>query len=176
MVAIVMKSIAAFAATAGLALTSVPGQFTDGYADEDKLAALTLKDVGENAKAVFARSDRDQNGYIDVDEYSALRVVTAELARLNGFVWIDGDDNSGRIAISYDGSASLAPYERVRITAVARSAFYEAAGEDGRISETEYVEASLTAFDMADRNRNGVLRRAELSAFASRKAGYTLSV
>lgn len=176
MMSVALKSAAALFAAAGLAATSVD-DFTGAPAYGDgHVKALTEDAVAAHASTIFHRADRDQNGFLDADEYASLSIVAAELARLNGFVVIESDDGPATLTLASTGPAALSRAEHIRIDAVARSAFYTSAGEDGRMSESEYLSAQRASFDAADFNANGVLRRGELEAFAQRQALATMGV
>jgi hypothetical protein len=168
MMTIVMKSAAAVLAAAGLAYTSA-GDAPPAYGDEG-LKALTEEALADHAANVFQRSDRNQDGALNTDEYAALAIVSAELARLNGFIVIEGATGPARVTLAGYAPASLSAAEHARIDAVARSAFYLHAGDDGSMSEEEFTNAQQGVFDAADFNRNGVLRRGELEVFAQRQA------
>ncbi len=171
MISVAMKIAAAAVAAAGLAYTSAETALSGAaYGDEDRLTALTEAALVEHAAAVFQRADRDQSGALDNDEYAALSIVSAELARLNGFVVIESADGFGTLALSGSTPSALSQIEHVRVDAVARSTFYQHAGDDGLMSEQEYADAQRAVFDVADFNRNGVLKRGELKAFAHRQA------
>lgn len=169
MTPILIKSLAGLVAAAGLAV-SVDAPSGPAY-PETGLRALTEDAAVASAARVFARSDRDQSGYLDADEYTALQVVSAELARLNGFISVESDGEPSIITVSTGPSASLGEAEQIRIAAVARGAFYLAAGDDGRLDEAEFIAAERQAFEAADANRNGELARRELSEYAARAAG-----
>ena len=172
MTPVLLKSAAAIAAVAGLAYASVETS-DEGPYDGAALRALSQADVAGHAERVFARADIDRNDALDVDEYIALAVVTAELARLNGFVVIEKGDEIGVIELPQSGSAALPKSEHIRIAAVTQNAFYAFAGADGRMSAGEFAAAQSALFDAADLNRNGKLGRRELSIFAQRQAGMT---
>ena len=171
MISVAMKTAAAVIAAAGLAYTSAEDRLSGpAYADDDRLRALTEEVLANHASAVFERSDRDQDGVLNADEYAALSIVSAELARLNGFVVIEGVGGPATVMLAAAAPAALSPAEHVRVDAVARSAFYAHAGDDGRMSEEEYARSQRAVFDIADFNRNGVLQRGELEAFAQKQA------
>ena len=177
MISIAIKTAAAVIAAAGLAYTSAddaaPGA---AYGDENRLKSLTEDVLATHAQAVFQRADRDQNGALDNNEYASLSIVSAELARLNGFIVIESENGPATVAISGHASSALSQADHVRIDAVARSTFYLHAGNDGRMDENEYATAQRAMFDGADINGNGVLRRGELAVFAQRQALMTAGV
>ncbi len=170
MVPLLMKSAAALAAVAGLALTSADDFSQSAYGDE-LLTSLSEADAVDHALRVFERSDRNGDGALDVDEYTALSVITAELAYLNGFVTIETGDEPGLISLPNTAPSALPQSEQVRVAAVAQHAFYVYAGFDARIEADEFVKAQTTLFKAADRNGNGMLKRNELGVFAQRQAG-----
>lgn len=174
MTPVLLKSIAAVAAVAGLAYASVGSDLTSDPYDGAALSALSEADVADHAARVFARADIDGNAALDVDEYVALTVVTAELARLNGFIVIENGDEPGVVDLPAAAPAALPKSEHIRIAAVARNAFYVFAGDDGRMSADEFAVAQDALFQAADRNHNGKLGRKELFNFAQRQASMTI--
>ena len=175
MMSVALKSVAALAAAAGLAYKAAD-ETALAPAYGDSVRTLSADAVATHAALVFQRADRDQDGALDADEYASLSVVSAELARLNGFVVIEGEEGPATVAIASGAPSALSHAEYIRIDAVARSAFYLHAGDDGRLSEEEFANGQRAVFDAADFNRNGVLRRGELEAFAQRQALLTAGV
>ena len=176
MISIAMKTAAAVIAAAGLAYTSADDAPGAAYGEDGRLKLLTEEVLATHAQTVFHRADRDQDGALDNDEYAALSIVSAELARLNGFVVIEGEAGPSTVSISGAPSSALSQADHVRIDAVARSTFYLHAGNDGRMDESEYASAQRAVFDGADFNGNGVLKRGELAVFARRQALMTAGV
>lgn len=171
MISVAMKTAAAVIAAAGLAYTSADDLVSDpAYGDEDRLRALTEDALIDHASAIFQRADRDQDGVLNANEYAALSIVSAELARLNGFVVIEGAEGPATVTLAATAPAALSRAEHVRVDAVARSTFYTHAGDDGQMNEEEYARAQRAMFDVADFNRNGVLQRGELEVFAQKQA------
>ena len=170
MFSIAAKTAAAMLAAAGLAYTSADDKLSGAAYGDDHVTSLSEDQLADHAAAVFNRADRDQNGALDSDEYASLSIVSAELARLNGFVVIESANGPATVALAGMTPAALSPSEHVRVDAVARSTFYLYAGDDGLMSENEYTIAQRSIFDVADFNRNGVLKRGELQAFANRQA------
>ncbi len=168
MMTFVIKSAAAVLAAAGLAYTSA-SDLPEAYSG-DALKALTEEALADHAATVFHRADRNQDGALDADEYAALAIVSAELARLNGFIVIESEAGPARVTLAGFAPASLSAAEHARVDAVARNVFYLHAGDDGRLNEDEFTNAQQGVFDAADFNRNGVLRRGELEVFAQRQA------
>ncbi|MBI1364948.1 MAG: hypothetical protein GC153_03205 [Alphaproteobacteria bacterium] len=164
--------IAAFAAPA-IALVAIgisAALASNSAADRpSSLRSLSAADAAADAAATFERADLDKSDALDIEEYASLAVITAELARLNGYVRLAADD-ALPIALPIRAPEALAGAERARVEAVARRDFYRIAGDDGRISKREFLAAAAERFAAADRNRNGVLAKRELAAFAARKA------
>ena len=132
----------------------------------DALARIDAETAGANAAYVFERADLDGSGDLDAREYAALSIVTAELARLNGFISVVEGDGAPRTAALPEGAArAMSPAERARVEAVAAREYHEVAGADGAVSKAAFVEAEMERFAAADRNRNGALRGAELDRF-----------
>lgn len=176
MLSFALKSAAAIAAVAGLALTS-PNSESLLNVSEGAIATLTEQDIIAYAQRVFARADLNQDLALDIDEYAALSVITAELAQLNGFIRIEtNDDEPGFIQLPLTRPASLSAAEHARIAALAGRVFYAAAGADARMSADEFQMAQLNLFRSADTDRNGALKKKELAVFAARQANLTTGV
>lgn len=170
-----MKStlIAALAAPT-IALTGI-GVGATGFgagaeAYGSKIAELTRARSAAMSEAIFVRADLDESGDLDANEYAALAIVTAELARLNGFVVLAADGADEIVALPVKAREALGSGERARIDAVARAEYYAAAGADGRMSLAEFAAERAANFAAADRDRNGRLTHRELSAFAAAEA------
>lgn len=166
-----MKStlIAALVAPSiALAAVGAGPEVAKGSAYGGAVERLTRAEAAAHAAAVFQRADLDRSGALDADEYAALAIVTAELSRLNGFIAL-GEDGAV-VALPVAKTAALSRGERARVEAVARQAFYVAAGADAKLAAAEFAAAEAAAFDAHDRNGNGRLAQQELSAFAARQA------
>jgi len=168
-----MKStlIAAFAAPS-IVLTAIgvgPGVSLEDRAYGAPVAQLTADEARAHADATFARADLDGSGVLEADEYVSLALVTAELSRINGFVALAANGRNEVVALPVATPRALGVGERARIEAVARGEFYAAAGQDSRMSADEHAAEQARRFSAADRNRNGVLTRSELSSFAERE-------
>jgi len=172
---LLLKSVAAVAAVAGLAFTSADDRLPENAYGEDVLSSLTRMEVADHATRVFARADRNSDLMLDVSEYAAFSVVTAELAHLNGFVAIETGGTPGLLALPIANPAAISRSEHIRIAAVSRHAFYAYAGIDGRMDVEEFVGAQTTLFNAADLNGNGTLKRKELGLFGQRQASMTTS-
>lgn len=168
--------IAAFAAPAvalialGAGAAPRPAAFGGDGAEP---VSLSSQQARAHATAVFARADLDRSGDLDADEYSALAVVSAGLARLNGYVAILGVDEALVAPLPAPAPRSLSAAERTRIEAVARADFYAASGADARMSAAEYGAEQDARFAAADRNRNGRLAKGELASFGAAAAAIT---
>lgn len=169
MTPVLLKSIAAIAAVAGLAATSAEDLIKGPY-DDGAIAKLTQAELSAHAQRVFARADIDGDEALSSDEYAALSIVTAELAHLNGFIVIEKEDGVATAPLPGSMHAALTNFEQARIEAVSRNAFYAFAGEDGRMSAGEFAAAQGAMFEAADFNHNGTLARQELGVFAQRQA------
>ena len=169
-----IKGMLAAIATAGLAFHAAPDD--NAYAGT-QIDRIEFEDVDEHARLTFARADRDQNGSLDVDEYTALRVVEAELTRLKGFYVIETAEGPRTLAFNQSPEANrnaMGANEQIRVAAVARGEFYQASNADGLVSEEEFVSAQRRLFDVADTNNNGRLQRRELAGYAMRLASFTV--
>lgn len=159
---------AAIAAGAGL-VTSAGVEAVPAYG-----AAATKLDVdaaARHAASVYQRADLDNDGALDSDEFEVLAIVTAELARLNGFVAVDVSGGARTVAVATGGKPSLSATEKARLSARADREFDFIAGDDLKLAPDEFVAATLEAFMANDVDRNGALTGAELAAFAAAKAG-----
>lgn len=163
-----IKAAAAFALSASLAYTAVDEEGRSPAYGES-LTALSQSVFEDHAGALFVRIDRNQDGALDIDEYAAHSIVRAELAMLNGFVSIGESAAPGVIDLGSPRARALTRYEHIEIDARARSAFYQHAGEDGQMTEDQFIASERLVFDAVDFNGNGVLKRAELAAFALRQ-------
>lgn len=165
--------IAAFAAPS-IALISVGLAAGAGFDDRAAYGAaietLSQPEASAHAAATFARADVDRSGALDANEYAALAIVTAELARLNGFIALEIGDGQEVVPLPIEAPMALAGVERTRVDAVARTEFYAVAGDDGLMDLTEYAGEQAERFKAADGNRNGALARTELVSFAARSA------
>ncbi|MFN0022797.1 MAG: hypothetical protein ACKVS5_02755 [Parvularculaceae bacterium] len=124
--------------------------------------------LAETAARVFSRADLDNDGAVSPEEYTTLSVVTAELARLNGFVAIEYQ--GGLRTAALPRAAAWTPAERARVQSAAARDYALIAGDDERLTLPEFVDAELEALAAADRDRNGVLTGTELSTFAAIQA------
>lgn len=165
-----MSAVTGAVAAAGVALASFVGFTAPGAYDDGELKSLTGLEAAANAERTFARADRNGDGALDVDEFAALTVVTAELANLNGFIAVEKEATLETIALPVSAPQALSPGEQARIDAVARHTFYSFAGKDGKMQQGEYVGLQSAIFASSDLNANGALTRAELSIFARRQA------
>ncbi len=160
---------AAFAAVA-VAAASFAGLKPGAAYDDGALTILSQSDAAAHAQIVFQRADRNGDASIDVDEFAAMTVVTAELANLNGFVAVEKAGAVQTIALPVSAPLALGDAEQTRIDAVARHTFYAFAGEDGKMQQGEYLGLQNAIFASSDLNANGALTSAELSIFAQRQA------
>lgn len=129
---------------------------------------LEAATIATTAKTVFSRADLDNDGTLSSEEYVTLGVVSAELARLNGFVPVDYSGGVRTARLPETGPWTKA--DRARVETAAERDFAAYAGDDQRLTSDEFVAAKLEALHAADRDRNGVLNGAELSRFAAIEA------
>ena len=107
MTTIILNSLAAAGAAIGIALSSLTGaDSTDAYG-EQPLSGLSESEAASHALHVFMRADRNLDQKLDVGEFAALSIVTAELAHLNGFIAIDNGGSVRTIALPVVAPAAL---------------------------------------------------------------------
>ncbi len=176
MTTMISTAFATVAAVAGLAMTSIESANSNSMYDDTTVAKLTRSDVEGHANRVFARADRNGDFFLNADEYTALTIVTAELAHLNGFIVIETGGQLSTASASGVSSAALSPAEQARIEAIARGRFYVFSNDDGMMDQNEFLRAQSAIFDAVDYNKNGVLAKRELNAFAQQHAHITGSV
>lgn len=165
-----ISTITGAVAAAGVAIASLVGANTPAAYDDGELKRLSAAEASTYAERVFARSDRNGDGVLDVNEFAALTVVTAELANLNGFVAVEKEEKVETIALPVNAPSALSASEHARIDAVARHTFYAFAGGDGKMQQGEFTGLQDAIFASSDLNANGSLTRTELSIFARRQA------
>lgn len=175
MTTMILNSLAAAGAAIGIAFTSLTGTDVDAY-DKRPLTRLSEIEAASHALHVFMRADRNLDQALDVDEFAALSIVTAELAHLNGFISIDNGGAVRTIALPVVAPAALSSAEHTRIDAVSRHTFYAFAGGDSRLDGTEFVRLQNELFKQADLNGNGALVKKELNIFAQRQAQLSAGV
>lgn len=141
----------------------IDGHFTQGQS----LKALDKQDLLNHAVETFNRADLNADNALDVDEYAALSIVTAELSILNGSIAVGFDDELKWIPIPKNAQTSLTIAERARLEAVARAEFYKTAGENSLMNADEFIGLKVASFSDADANNNGSLTQAELLSFAA---------
>lgn len=175
MTTMILNSITAVGAAIGIAFSSITGVDMDAYEDK-AVTRLSESEAASHALHVFMRADQNLDQRLDVDEFAALSIVTAELAHLNGFIAIDNGGAVRTIALPVVAPAALSATEHARIDAVSRHTFYAFAGEDSRLDGNEYVRLQSVVFGEADLNGNGALAKKELDIFAQRQAQLTAGV
>ena len=142
MTPLTLSSLTAAIAAAGFAMAAVNDDADYPYGDAP-LTSLSYDEAGAHAERVFERSDRDGDGTLNVDEFAALSIVTAELAHLNGFIVIEHEDGVKTVPLSAAGEGALSASEHVRINAVARHVFYNFAGPDRALDAEEYARQAF---------------------------------
>lgn len=154
---------AAVAAAAGLVNTAaVEPRPAYGAA----VTSIEADAAARHAAAVFERADLNNDGALDEEEFSVLAIVTAELARLNGFVAVNVEDGVRTIALPQRSRPDLSGREKARIAERAHREFVAISGDDERLGSDEFVGAALERFLDVDADRNGVLNGPELVAYA----------
>ena len=167
---IVTGTFTAAVAALGVALASFSGADNSSAYQDGAIKRLSQGDAAINARFVFERADRNGDASLDVDEFAALTVVTAELAHLNGFIAVETKDSLETIPLPGSAPLALGDVEQTRIDAVARHTFYAFAGYDGKMQQGEYMGLQNAIFTSSDLNANGALTSAELALFAQRQA------
>ena len=164
-----LSSLTAAIAAVGFAFAAADNSAPEAYQD-GPLTRLSQVEAANHAGRVFDRADRDGDAALNVDEFAALAIVTAELAHLNGFVAVEVEDEVKTIALPASQPSALARSEHARIDAVARHAFYGFAGADGFLDRDEYIRMQSAVFEASDLNANGRLNKRELTVYARRQA------
>ena len=159
---IFMKLFAAIAITAGLSYTA-GGETTSTKA---RLQALTANMHARHIHSVFIRADRDCDGHLNADEYASLHLVTTELAALNGFIRITIGDMPEIIALPASIPDHIHNTTRTRLDQAARQYFHTHSGDNHLMNKEEFAMYSWHAFQKADSNNDGTLKRKELTAYA----------
>ncbi len=129
---------------------------------------LEATTVATTAKTVFDRADLDNDMELSREEFVTLAIVTAELARLNGFVAVDYSRGVRTAALPRAGAWTAA--ERSHVEAAGVRDYELFAGDDERMTRDEFVAARLEAMTASDIDRNGVLSGVELARFAALEA------
>ena len=166
---LIVQSLTAIAAAAGVAATSVSGSFDNAYADEN-LKRLTRAEISQNAWSEFSRADQNGDHALDADEFAALSIVKAELAHLNGFVTVEIDDKVHKIDLPISAPVALKSGEHARIEAVARHTFYAFAGADAKMAADDYIAMHEALFASADANHSKTLTKRELTYYGASQA------
>ena len=175
MTTMILNSITAVGAAIGIAFSSLTGVDMDAY-EGKAVTRLSETEAASHALHVFMRADRDMDQRLNVDEFAAFSIVTAELAHLNGFIAIDSGGSVRTIALPVVAPASLSATDYARIDAVSRHTFYAFADEDYLLDGSEFVQLQRAVFEQADINGNGALVKKELDIFAQRQAQLTAGV
>ena len=177
MTPMILNTLAAAGAAVGIAFSSLTGADSIDAYGEQPLSGLSETEAASHALHVFMRADRNLDQKLDVDEFAALSIVTAELAHLNGFIaigqWRRGANDFS--ACCRSGGAFSGPIIRV-LMRLPRHTFYAFSGDDSHLDAGEYVTLQGAVFDQADLNGNGKLAKKELGVFAQRQAQLRVGV
>jgi hypothetical protein len=160
-----IPGLAAAAAVVAGAFGGSDQDFAPAYdPPASKVEALSL---AQSAAAQFDRADLNNDFQLDSGEYAMLAVVTAELARLNGFISVISAGRAETVALAEGQGAPLTGSDRAEIQHRALSDYAQIAGRDGRVTRDEFVGAQLELLSMIDADRDGALSGAELAQFAA---------
>lgn len=136
---------------------------------------VSRSEVASHAAATFRRADLDGSGRLDSAEFTALSLVSAELAAFNGFVVIapkPGEAKTLGLGDVVEMSGGEPPARdvrgtgRTRIEAVALRDFRSAMDVGDGLSFEGYLAYELARFDAADANGDERLLRGELADYA----------
>ena len=163
----IVKTAAAIAAVAGLAVSTDIDE-NDAYAGTN-ISVLPATAITDHAATLFARADADADGVLNADEFTALSIVTAELARLNGFIVVETPEEPATIFVG-PAARSMTQAEYARVAAVARNKFYVFSNGDGAMSIDEFANLQKADFEAADLNNNNRLGKRELALYGQRQA------
>ncbi|MGE0409674.1 MAG: hypothetical protein AB7P23_10505 [Amphiplicatus sp.] len=134
--------------------------------------ALTRTEAYEEAKLDFITADIDRNNLVNADEFVRLAKSWQDEPRMA----LASDEETARqrqyraFVDSLDPQAAAAETE-----AQARAKFASIAGPPGTLSRDAYIRAYLLDFDMADADKNMILRGDELLAFRAANRGERLA-
>ena len=172
-VALIEKIAFSGVAAAAAAFAGFLGDFSNEPSPAYGAAATRLEaeTVAAYVGRVFDRADLNNNGFLDMEEYSILAIVSAELAQLNGFVSFDV--GLGVETVALPGGVTTPPpaaHLKDNLLEQANREFAYAAGEDGRLSAADFADAVLEQFLASDADRDGVLAGGELKSFAAAQA------
>lgn len=158
-------SVLAVAAAGAVIAAASTDVFAPAYGDAAVVFGAGAAQI--HAANAFEAADLDRSGTLDSDEFASMRLVTAELAQLNGFIAVDTGGVAERVLLPISAPSSLSAGERARVTALAYREFYAEAGPDAKLSRREFLAVSGKVFARFDRDRDGVLQRHELTRYAS---------
>ncbi|MEO1043385.1 MAG: hypothetical protein AAFX52_13975 [Pseudomonadota bacterium] len=131
---------------------------------------LTEQQLVAHAETVFDRVDQDQDGWLDAEEFTAERLVSAQLARLSRRVPIDADETV-HIVVPREVPSSLELGERQTLTNIARHEHAARAVDTPGLNRAAFADLFIEEFLAADHDFDGVLKADELSHFARLMAG-----
>jgi len=154
-------------------LVSTAGTPENAY--QDNLTEISQDQYRDHSLTLFERADMDSSGSLDSDEYAALIIVQAELARLNGFVPLYLGDAVHAVSFGeVDEREPMTRGERTRIEMMARAQFHAGAGLDSALGQAEYSKIAMDVFLAADTDGDDVLNRTEMKALAGYEASLGL--
>lgn len=166
-----------------LAAVAAVGVFTVGAtatlaevmnADDVTKTSISRDAFATASSTRFEQVDVNDDQRIDLDEYAAFSIVSAELARLNRGVVIEAPEPVAA-ALPAQTPKTVSPAEFSAIDAIARRRFYSASPDGSPLSEQTWTTLLMTDFSRADRNANDVLSADELTVYARGQAADRIS-
>ncbi len=127
---------------------------------------LSLADFSHASSRQFHRADLDGSGLLEQEEFVALAVVSAELARLNGFVALDGHKQLKVLDLPNEDNLAAPDLNRRRIEQSARAIYADLAFGGPGILESSYVIAREVSFRKLDQDQDNSLSGPDLGRLA----------
>ncbi|MEM7741503.1 MAG: hypothetical protein AAF225_11970 [Pseudomonadota bacterium] len=131
---------------------------------------LTEHQLIIHAATVFERVDQDRDGWLDAEEFTAERLISAQLARLSRRVPIDAEETV-HLLVPNEVPNSLELGERQSLASIARHEHAARSVDAPGLSQKAFADLFIEEFLQADHNFNGVLEADELVVFARLMAG-----
>lgn len=122
-----------------------------------------MRNAQQFARDTFSRADLNDSDWLDIDEYTALALISAELACLNQGVALP--QNTGTLISISTKIPEISRTDKRRLMRQAREDFIVVSGADFLLSQDEYVDKIEYLFHRADVTNNKMLQGSELEYF-----------